>query len=84
MKVLTLLISKLTTEVQQSKQWGTGIMTDINQWSRTQSPKINPHINNMVNLFFTRVLRPFKGERAVFSTNGTGKSVCPHTIYEKN
>ena len=33
----------------------------------------------MVKCFLTRVLRPFNGERTVFSTNGAGETGYPHT-----
>lgn len=38
------LISKLTTEQQQSRQCDSGIRRDRDQWDRTERSKINPHV----------------------------------------
>ena len=38
----TFLTSNYTTELQSSRQYGTGPQTNIDQWNKTESPEINP------------------------------------------
>ena len=37
------LTSEYITKPQSSRQYGTGIKTEIYQWNKVESPEINPH-----------------------------------------
>ena len=73
------LISKLPSEPQESRQCG----IDIQTYRSTQQVR-GPETNSscMVKLFSTRDPRLFSGEKTVFSTNGVGKTGCPQVKIE--
>uniref|UniRef100_A0A5F9DL16 RNA-directed DNA polymerase n=1 Tax=Oryctolagus cuniculus TaxID=9986 RepID=A0A5F9DL16_RABIT len=48
----------------------------IDQWNRIETPEINPNIYNQ--LISTKDLKPIPGTRTASSTNGAGKTGCPH------
>ena len=39
----TFLTSDYTTNLQPSRQYGTGTKPEIYQWNKIESPEINPH-----------------------------------------
>ena len=66
------LTSEYITKPQSSRQYGTGIKTEIYQWNKVESPEINPYTYG--HLFLIKEARIYNGAKTVTSMNGAGKT----------
>ena len=74
----TFLTSDYTTNLQSSRQYGTGTKTTINQWNKTESPKIKPGTH--AQLIFGKGGKNIyidNRENTVSLTSGAGKTGQP-------
>ena len=69
--------TELEEEIKKVWYWNKDI--HIGQWTITENPEINPHIN--CQLISIKMSRPYNREIIQFSKNGARKSEYPHAKY---
>ena len=69
----TFLTSDYTTQLQSSRQYGTGTKNrNIGQWNKIESPEKTNAL--MGTLFLTKEARIYNGAKTASSINGAGKT----------